>query len=123
MKIFIAAALISLAALGTATAQQPAPAPGVPDFAKMQEMQAKWDAIKKKKREERRVIKQQIVEEEIAKARANASPGVDPMSVADRAALKRLAPLEAQWKKEDQAREAEMMQGGGPGMPPAPPSE
>ena len=87
-----------------------AQAPGMPNMAAMQETQQKYDAMKAERKAERQQIEQQIVEEELAKARANVTPGIDPMSVAERATKARMEPLKQQWQQEDAALDTQMQQ-------------
>jgi len=98
-----------------------APIPGrsqAPDLMKMQagmqEVQEEWDQIKAERMKERAVISDQIAQEEMDKAMngpehaAYRAAGNDPMAIAEMETRKRLEPLDAQWKEEDAALEAEM---------------
>jgi nitrogen fixation/metabolism regulation signal transduction histidine kinase len=87
-----------------------------PEAAKMMEsmlgMQDKYQRIKKERESERRAIVDAVAQEERERAMANAaslqSQGIDPMAVAEVESRKRLDALNAQWKIEDAALEAEM---------------
>lgn len=79
----------------------------------MQELQAKYDKIKKEREQERKAIVDEIYAEELAKAKkeqATQGPMYDPYAASEWAAKQRVEELGVQWKKEDQELEAQMQQ-------------
>ena len=87
-----------------------------PEAAKMMEsmlaVQQKYEGIKKNRESERRAVVDAVAKEERERAMANAAAlqtqGIDPMSAAEVATRKRLEPINADWKVEDAALDAQM---------------
>ena len=83
----------------------------MPHMHGMQELQAKYDNIKKERKQARKVIVDNIYEEELAKAKKEQTtqgPFYDPYAASEWAAKQRVEKLTAQWKKEDQELDAQM---------------
>ena len=80
-------------------------------MSEMQRVQDKYVALEAEREAERKAIGDQVAQEELAKARANAaalqSQGIDPGSAAEVATRERMAPYYEQWKAEDAALEAQ----------------
>lgn len=79
----------------------------------MQELQVKYDNIKKQREQERKAIVDQIYAEELSKAKkeqATQGPMYDPYGASEWAAKQRVEELGVQWKKEDQELEAQMQE-------------
>jgi hypothetical protein len=78
----------------------------------MNDFQAKYDKIKEERQQERKAIQDKIYAEELEKARKQGSgnPMYDPYSASEAAAKRRLEPLYAQWKKDDQELEKQMQE-------------
>jgi hypothetical protein len=83
----------------------------MPHMQGMQELQIKYDNLKKEREQERKAVVDQIYEEELARAKkeqAAQGPFYDPYAASEWAAKQRVEQLNAQWKKEDQALDAQM---------------
>ena len=83
------------------------------DMQDMQAFQAKYDNIKQKIDLERKAIVDQIYAEELAKAKkeqAVQGEFYDAYSASEWAAKQRIEKLRVQWKKEDQALDAQMQE-------------
>ena len=83
----------------------------MPHMQGMQELQTKYDNIKKERQQERKVIIDRIYEEELARAKkeqAAQGPFYDPYAASEWAAKQRVEQLTTQWKKEDQQLDAQM---------------
>jgi hypothetical protein len=78
------------------------------DVQEMMQAQQARDEKKKKKETERKAISKAIADEELAKAKAEASAGNDPYAVAEVRTRKRMEPIYARWKQEDAAERAPM---------------
>ena len=85
----------------------------MPYMQDMQSFQAKYDNIKKERAQERKVIVDQIYAEELTSAKkeqAAEGPFYDPYAASEWAAKQRIEKLGVQWKKEDQALDAQMQE-------------
>ena len=85
----------------------------MPYMQDMQAFQAKYDNIKQKRDLERKAIVDQIYAEELAKAKkeqAVQGEFYDAYSASEWAAKQRIEKLRVQWKKEDQALDAQMQE-------------
>jgi len=85
----------------------------MPYMQDMQAFQAKYDNIKKERDLERKAIVDQIYAEELAKAKkeqAVQGEFYDAYSASEWAAKQRIEKLGVQWKKEDQALDAQMQE-------------
>ena len=87
-------------------ANMPPGAMGGLDVQKMMQAQQARDEKKKKKEAERKAISKAIADEELAKAKAEASAGNDPYAIAEVRTRKRMQPIYTRWKQEDAAEHA-----------------